>query len=286
MAGTTKTIFDLDILCLRHILRCLDKGDLLQVAEAVDILLPNHHELDVSNKRNASNKVLQFSNVLREMLLQKHEPVTDVEITHLKPLEYFVRVLRYFGTTVKALRVNYEDICDKGKTIDAAILRYCRESLVSIQLDHVSSENFANISQTFPRVEEVTIFRGFVNKQLSEFERRFPKVRVLHLIEARFENPHCVDCSFTHLREFKIRTHGYNYSKYIRNIFSHKITANSELEFCLEINTQLKNLHLDEETDKCDINIGNTLMFFLKRSKYPITGTVSSGQMCIYMTQR
>lgn len=190
----------LDVRSQMCILEKLDLPNLLRVAEtnkhlsqlAVEVY--NQNFIDKPLKIQAPTFPNRF-----KMKVGNEIIVADVEI--------ILKFLKVFGTSIRALRVQYERIdFEDAKKITLHINQYCSESVTHIGFSGITKEIWYLLKKPFASVHDVA-FRKIVEPAKGmKINQKFPQLRTLMLLDTIVKEPKIFDSKFSHLDHLFITT--------------------------------------------------------------------------------
>lgn len=168
-----------------------------------------------------------------------------------------VKLLHHFGHLIKHLKVNYlEDYRPINIRIDAAILKYCRKTIESLELKSSDLFTLYENEEPFPNVKKVKMFKCKLFYQFANFNQYFPNAEILILEYCKLiQNEHgkWFGKCFPALKTFHIIWNGSDYSS---------IDINHS-KLLIELNPQLENLKIVEFSEDGISNKEGDLIAFL-----------------------
>lgn len=163
-----KQLDDLNEYCLIEIFKYLTIDDLVNIVQ-----FNNNFNIAalVAFKWKYGNKVIEVSVEYNSMT---KEPLWCIEL------------LKFFGSATTKLRVKYyeDDSHQIDDAIDNAIMTYCQESLIEIEILHGKRYTMNGIDKPFKNVEVVSFVGGIVSEIVYGFGKWFPKAHTLKFKDA------------------------------------------------------------------------------------------------------
>lgn len=118
------------------------------------------------------------------------------------------QLLRCFGHLISKLQLK----CNKIDTIlphlDECMTKYCANYLTELKITD-RNRSFKHLETSFPNIENVQLLNCDLDKSITKFNERFPKMRKLELAHAFREYTHadeqsCIMAHFPHLEQLSI----------------------------------------------------------------------------------
>lgn len=247
------TLFDLNVTFLKAVWRNLSIKDIVNIAEACGITVEQIEQLEANTTNSAADKFIQFAMTLRMASLEKGgSPWLGPPMNS--------RLSRHFGCAISKISIDYN--LHEPYLIDHSVLTLHRESMVSIELININENTLASIAQPFPNVQHLTLIKGFLDKQLSNFDHWFPQLQALHLFGIFFAKPENIESHFPNLLHFSLRNDASDSTKY------QSLITDANVKVFIHLNSQLASLSLgDDEAghDDYGIRINKQLVQFLSR---------------------
>lgn len=185
---------------LEQTIKHLDINDLLKIAESVPSLISGVYFS--YRKKFGHMKV-----ALNGTLTLHQEPIKIIsDSIELYDIVTSLKFLRVFGRFVFALRIRYYRI--PGSLIaylDYYIQKYCTSSLKKLYLYRTPKMAMKHLRIVFPKMECIQFWDSKLHSNLTEFNKWFPKMRVLEFIEYNnLWNPECIANYFPNLQHLTI----------------------------------------------------------------------------------
>lgn len=171
-------------------------------------------------------------------------------------------LIRYFGDSIKKLQVNYESEFNRfNQSLEAAIMKYCRKTLVDIELVNVDKYAFDRIKSPFKAVKTVCFTRCILGKFTKNLNKWFPNMTSLEFVEANIQDSddaECIEKNFPKLEHLGIvnvirEDEGFDYNNAdeseINALNIPDIFTNLNIFDCIERNPQLRSLKLKHNND-------------------------------------
>lgn len=221
--GHQINLIDLKYDCIRYILSYLDFSDLMNVANA------NVYLKEVACNVFFEKYSLETFSINADRISIHGESMPFISTVE-SPLNSIGTFFKHFGPMLTKLAFFGTKDEFYVQWVESCIAKYCSGTLIEILLYNHVIDLMSELRQPFSCVESVTIIQSRLSYNISQFEKWFPKMRKLKLIDSTTPNPACIEQHFPHLESLVIWLHGSRRGGFTKSNLSEIIRLNSNIQ--------------------------------------------------------
>lgn len=159
-------------------------------------------------KRKFASKLITFKDSAETSMIENNSSVLIYDY------KTFTTAVQKFGHLMTKIQINYDDIeVDQHKEISALLIKYCSNSLISLEIIQWENNALKTFKNSFKKVQNLTIhgdiklksslFNVFSEKKL-KLNEIFPALRQLNLYHMFVSNPSVLNVEFPYLEHVNI----------------------------------------------------------------------------------
>lgn len=194
-------LIDLKYNCIRCIFSYLDFTDLMNVVIANVYL----KEIACNVFSEKYNSEIFSINADRISL---HGAPTPYISTKESPLMSIGKFFKNFGSHITKLAFFGSKNAFYSQWIESCIAKYCANTLIEMFFYNHVQELMTELRQPFHQIESLTIIQSQLSDNITQFNKYFPKMRNLKLIDNTAPNGACIEKYFPHLESLVVWLHG------------------------------------------------------------------------------
>lgn len=222
--GRHLKISDLKTECLKSVLEYLDFSDLMNAAEANDRL--KEVACTVFGEKYRSQAF-----AINATKIGIHGESMPSISTKESPLETIGKFSKFFGPSITKLAIFGSTDEFYMQWVESCVSKYYSETLVELLFyNYVHGNMMSELRKSFPFVESVTIIQSRISLNISQFNKWFPQMRSLKLIDNMVCDARCIETHFPELETLVIWLHGSTKNGFTKSNLSEAIRLNPNIK--------------------------------------------------------
>lgn len=217
---------DLNLDCIEAILRHLPPEDLLNANDSnTDLRLL----VNMVYRHQYAKKTAHMDFLIHEYVRNRplDNRIDDIRIHDLKTS---LQMLRTAGNLIQLLNINFENYDLKHcASLFRYMNEYCNEKLSQAHIHNIPESAFIEpiFQKPFLKLKKLGFFNTNLHGEMVEFNKWYPALRTLSLMDCKLIDPQCIEMNFPSLRHL-----------YLDNAI-----PSESIESMLRLNPQLKTFH-------------------------------------------
>lgn len=153
------------------------------------------------------------------------------------------KVLRCFGHVISKVHLAYYGFTDLfWMHFDEYVKKYCANYITELEF-YIRNRSFENLQISFPNVETVRLLNCNLDKSITKFNERFPKMRGLELARGyskgtKADDESCIVAYYPHLEHLSINISSWMSRAYVLGFRDETVLS------VLELNPNIQSLQL------------------------------------------